>query len=114
MTGKRPSLSFTRRSDNSPSIWIGLKKSADSWACRSTTSVDRDGGGTKHPSTVRTAGDQSNRLLLPTVSGNRREPGADEAAGRVAHGESGLWEPASDGDAASRRAGGGLHARESA
>ena len=52
---------------------------------------------TEPPAAVRVGWDLAQRLLLRTGAGERGEPGVDAAAGRVASGASGLWQPATDG-----------------
>jgi transposase InsO family protein len=55
------------------------------------------------PAPVRTAGGVPWPLLLPVLSGDGGEPGADAAAGRVASGASGLWQPQAEGAVAAGR-----------
>ena len=77
-----------------------LKKSVGSWACRPTANADPSARGAEQSPSMRTAGDPSDGLPLPTPPRDRREPGADATARRVAFGASGLWEAPVGGAAA--------------
>src|ERR1700689_4316499 len=55
------------------------------------------------PAPVRAAGGVPWPLLLPVLSGDGREPGADAAAGPDAFGASGLWQSQADGAVAPGR-----------
>src|ERR1035441_6246437 len=62
--------------------------------------------GTEHTTAVRPGGDLAQRILLRAGGGDSGEPGLDAAAGRVAPGTSGVWEPSFDGGVATGRLGG--------
>src|ERR1035437_796925 len=69
---------------------------------------------TEPPAAMRVGRDFAQRVLLRTGAGERGEPRLDAAAGRVASGISGLWEPATDGAFAARGSGGQPQARGAA
>src|SRR5580658_10647290 len=57
----------------------------------------------QRPAPVRTAGGVPWQLLLPVLSGDGGEPGADAAVGPTAFGASGLWQPQAHGAVAPGR-----------
>src|SRR5207248_10303699 len=96
----------TRRSADWAWRWIGIKKSADGWACEGPTESGRAMRRTEHSTTVRADGDLAEQLLLRAAGGECGEPGVDAAAGRIAFGLSRLWEPSFDGAVATSCPGG--------
>src|SRR5580698_3164116 len=64
---------------------------------------DQPGSAGQRPAPVRTAGGVPWQLLLPVLSGDGGEPGADAAVGRTAFGASGLWQSQAHGAVAPGR-----------
>src|SRR5271157_5782133 len=74
--------------------WL-KKKSRQNWGFNMRTDRPRSAG--QPPAPVRAAGGVPWQLLLPMLSGDGGEPGADAALGPDASGASGLWEPQVNG-----------------
>ena len=82
-----------------------LKKNARLWDCERAPPMDRSRTKIECGSPMRIAGCFTQRFLLRTGAGERREPGRDEADGRVVYELAVVRQSAVDGLVATRRGG---------